>query len=145
MTQDVNALKTAFREIPSTAILRRYERADRTRREALSPSRILLSIVTVPVLTVGLTVSIFVMTSDYDRRDALRHLIALAGCEPAAKIGMTDMTRGEVGYHPRNDPDGDGLSCDTGRAALDTAGWAGAAVAMETAPPAPGARFVRPR
>ncbi len=146
MTHDVDVLKTAFRDVPSTAMLRRQERADRTRREALSPVRILLSIVTVPVVTVGLTVSIFAMTSDFERQDAVRHLIAMAGCDVAAKIGMSDMARDDVGYHPRNDPDGDGLACDTGRgAAMATAGWAGGHDAMEIARPAPGAKFVSPK
>jgi len=45
------------------------------------------------------------------------HLVALAGCDAARSVGLGPMRKGELGYHQRNDPDGDGIACQTGQVA----------------------------
>lgn len=147
MTQ-TDALRLAFRDPPKPPASRREQRALRTKAQALSPVRILLSLALAPVVAAGLTVSIFVRTSEYEAPDALRHLIALAGCNSAAKLNMTDIPRGAVGYHPRNDADGDGISCESGRvlASAETAEVSSPqAVPMTvTTRSVGGAKFLRP-
>jgi hypothetical protein len=103
------ALKSAFRT--NATLSKRERRAARTRARALSPVRIILSLMSVPVVATGLTVSIYIRTSPYEPPDALRHLIAMSGCDAAAKVGVAPALRGQLGYHPRNDDDGDGVAC----------------------------------
>lgn len=91
---------------------KRAARADETRRKALSPWRILLRVLGIPILVCGLTASIFIRTSDYPPPDALRHLIALTGCDAALAVGVAPAREGQLGYHAKNDPDGDGIACD---------------------------------
>ena len=129
---------------------RRQIRAARTRARALSPVRILVQLLLVPVVTVALTVSIYIRTSPYEAPDALRHLLAMGGCDVAAKLNLVPNYRGEVGYHARNDADGDGVAC--GSAIASVAPQAPARPA-ELAPVQPvqsvssrisGAKFLRP-
>ncbi|SMX31561.1 excalibur calcium-binding domain-containing protein [Actibacterium lipolyticum] len=115
----------------------RARRAEALRKDALSPIRILKRLVLVPVVAAGIALSAYIRTSDYGSEDALRHLVAMVGCGPAAAMGLAPAQEGELGYHPRNDPEGDGVACGT-----------------ETRFPAPeqdnrvrsvgGAKFVRP-
>lgn len=97
---------------------RRAARAARTRAHALSPVRIMTSVLLVPVVTVGVAFSLYVRTSPYERVDAMRHLAALAGCETALSMGLAPALKGQIGYHPRNDPDGDGVACGGVQAAV---------------------------
>lgn len=106
---DENALKSAFREAPKPS--RRIARADRTRAHALSPIRILLRVVFLPVAVLGITASVYIRTSPFSQEDALRHLIAMAGCQTATQIDVAGARLGEPGYHARHDPDGDGIAC----------------------------------
>ncbi len=114
--EEVDALKAAFRgdEPAETGLSRRQRRAARTRARALSPVRILVQVLLVPVVTLGLTTSIYLRTSPYERVDAMRHLAALTGCKTAHSVGLAPAAEGGIGYHKRNDPDGDGVACDTG-------------------------------
>lgn len=108
--ENLDALKEAMRhDIP---LDKRTLRADRTRAIALSPARILLRLAMVPVTTVALTVSIFVATSPYEQEDSLRHLIAMAGCDAAGRLGMANIAVGAPGYHASNDTDGNGIACE---------------------------------
>ncbi len=120
---------------------RRHRRADATRRQALSPARILLSVLLVPVVAGGLTVSLFIRTSPFEREDALRHLIAMAGCSAAAKVGVAGAARGEPGYHSRNDTDRDGVACNVTEPGFKTVD---AAAPGMSAPRSSGAKFIRP-
>lgn len=113
---DSDTLRSAFRDstkpAKSNRALRREKRADATRAQALSPVRILTSVLLVPVVTGALTVSIYIRTSPFEREDALRHLIALSGCSAALKFGVPHAARGEPGYHARNDTNHDGIACN---------------------------------
>jgi hypothetical protein len=120
----------------------------------LSPLRILLALMSIPVLATSLTVAIFIRTSPYDAPVALAHLIALGGCDAAASVGMAPAREGGPGYHPRNDPDGDGVACGTAAQQLSPqlqaqAGQAQAGQAQPGDATAPermnaGAKFLRP-
>ncbi len=112
------ALKSALlQDAPQS---KRQLRAARTRARALSPVRILRLLLAVPVVAAGLTVSIYIRTSPYEPPDALRHLIALSGCSAAVKVGVAPAYAGELGYHLRNDPDGDGVACGSEVAGVAT-------------------------
>ncbi len=87
-------------------------RADRTRRKALSPVRLIFRIVMLPVVIAAMTTSIYIRTSPMEPEDALRHLFAVAGCREAASVGLAPAYRGEIGYHERNDGDNDGIACE---------------------------------
>lgn len=93
-------------------VSRREKRAQITRAQALSPVRILTQVMLLPVVTLSVTLSIYTRTSPYERTDALRHLAALAGCNTAAAMDLAPAFAGGLGYHARNDPDGDGIACD---------------------------------
>jgi len=133
---DADRLRYAFQDPkPPT---RREVRAQRTRAHALSPTRIFMQLLLVPVVTVVLTVAIYTRTSPYEPRDALRHLLALTGCDAAVKFGVAPAYRGELGYHARNDEDGDGVACAGESSALaETAPETGGGAAS-------GAKFLRP-
>lgn len=155
---DISALNAAFRGDPKArptkagpgkasrreaVVARRELRAMRTRAQALSPLRIMSQVLLVPVVTLALSVSIYTRISPYERTDALRHLAALAGCDTAASMGLAPAFEGGLGYHARNDPDGDGVAC----AAQDRA--ARPAATSGLAPEVPkyvrgGAKFLRP-
>jgi hypothetical protein len=46
-----------------------------------------------------------------------RHLYAARGCAEAAEVGLVPARRGEPGYRPQWDGDGDGVSCELWRSA----------------------------
>ncbi|MEM9124605.1 MAG: excalibur calcium-binding domain-containing protein [Pseudomonadota bacterium] len=96
---------------PNQPRSRRERRADETRRKALSPMRIVLMILALPVTTIVIAAGVFLRTSEFDRTESVIHLIALAGCDAAAAVGGGPFYEGEAGYHARNDPDGDGVAC----------------------------------
>jgi len=133
-------IRQAFLDTPAF-LSRRERRAARTRRHALSPLRILLSLAMVPVVAAGLTASIYIRTSPFPPQDALRHLIALSGCQAAARVGVPNAHTGEPGYHARYDTDGNGVACenDTRIAAYEKA--SGDAAPLRNAG---GAKFLRP-
>ena len=127
---DTDALKQAFRG-DAAPLTRRQRRAARTRARALSPTRILVQLLMVPIVTVALTVSIYIRTSPFEPPDGLRHLLAMGGCDVAAKLNISPSFRGDVGYHPRNDPDGDGIAC-------------GSALATNSVEPSPPTQHLAP-
>ncbi len=90
---------------------RRHQRAEATRRQALSPVRILTMVLLLPLTTVLIAVSVFIRLSEYDRDEAVIHLIALAGCDATQAMGIGPFREGQPGYHTRNDLDGDGVAC----------------------------------
>ena len=92
--------------------MRRHRRADEQRRRALSPVRILLMVLALPVTISVIAVGTYLRVSDNDRPEAIIHLVALAGCDAARALGFGTFREGEPGYHARNDPDGDGVACD---------------------------------
>ena len=106
----MNDLRRALYEDDTPS--RHAVRAARTRAEALAPGRILLSLVTLPGLAVCVALSIYIRTSEFDPPDALAHLVARANCDAARSIGLAPSYRGALGYHARNDPDGDGVACE---------------------------------
>jgi len=91
---------------------KRELRAARTRAEALSPVRILMRLLTLPPLALAVALTIYIRTSDYDPPEAIAHLVARGGCDAARSIGLAPSYRGGIGYHARNDMDGDGVACD---------------------------------
>ena len=113
---DTDALRAAFRDgkpqPQDQRTARRAARADATQRQALSPVRIITSVLLVPVVAGGMTMSIFIRTSPFEREDALRHLVAMTGCSAATKVGVAGAARGEPGYHERHDVNRDGIACD---------------------------------
>lgn len=122
---------------------RRHQRAEATRRQALSPIRILTMVLLLPLTTVLIAVSVFIRLSEYNRDEAVIHLIALVGCDATQAMGIGPFREGQPGYHTRNDPDGDGVAC----------GFAEAPVSQSAQPenrPEPqqrsvgNAKFVRP-
>ena len=106
-------------------------------------SSAILKIAAIPFIATSVALSLYVRTSPYQPTEALIHLIAMGGCPAAAYFGLSDMREGELGYHPRNDPDGDGIACTLPNAlGRDPSG-------AETDPnvtrKAGGAKFVRPK
>ncbi len=91
---------------------KRQLRAEATRRKALSPFRISLMLLALPVTTLLLAANIYIRTSEYDRNGAILHLIALTGCSAPEAIGFGPFRKGYAGYHERYDPDGNGVSCE---------------------------------
>ena len=67
---------------------RRARRAEALRKDALSPIRILKRLLLVPVIAAGIALSAYIRTSDHDPENALRHLVAMVGCGPAAAMGL---------------------------------------------------------
>ncbi len=92
-------------------LIRRQKRADALRRHALSPVRILLMVLALPLTTGMIAIGVYLRVTDFERHEAVIHLVALAGCDAAQKIGAGPFRAGEAGYHKRNDPDGDGVAC----------------------------------
>ncbi|WP_424832475.1 excalibur calcium-binding domain-containing protein [Ruegeria sp.] len=109
----------------------------------MSPLRILVMVLFLP-LTIGIIATgTFLRVTDYDRDEAVIHLVALAGCDAATAIGLGPFRKGEAGYHARNDPDGDGVSCG---AFINKNTRSTTARQPASAPPRQvgGAKFVRP-
>lgn len=90
---------------------RRHQRAEAARRQALSPLRILIMVLLLPLTTALIATGVFLRTSGYERDEAVIHLIALAGCDATQAMGIGPFRAGQPGYHERNDPDGDGVAC----------------------------------
>ena len=95
-------------------VIQRHRRADATRRKALSPLRIITMVLALPLTTAAIAFGVYMRTSDFERTEALMHLIALAGCDAAHAVGLGKMHKGQPGYHARNDPDGNGVACESG-------------------------------
>ncbi len=102
-------------ESSAPKVSRRQKRAEAQRKRALSPVRIFLMVLMLPVTIMGIVVGVYLRTSEYRHEEALLHLIALAGCGAIETIVPGPFIEGGPGYHPRNDPDGDGVACDTQR------------------------------
>jgi Excalibur calcium-binding domain len=109
MTQ-LDQLKHAMRNDPKPS--KREIRAARTRAHAFSPMRIGMSLLSFPVVTVSVALSLYIRTSAYEPTAALAHLVARVSCDAARSVGLAPAYRGEIGYHVRNDPDGDGVACE---------------------------------
>ncbi|MBO9411456.1 excalibur calcium-binding domain-containing protein [Ruegeria sp. R8_2] len=91
----------------------RQRRADVTRNRALSPLRITLMILMLPITTAAIALSVYLRTSDFDQEEAVLHLVALiGGCNAAQTVLPGPYFEGQPGYHPRNDPNTDGVACD---------------------------------
>lgn len=136
---DLDALKYAMRV--SDVLDKRAARAERTRAAALSPLRFMFRLLMTPVTAVAVAVSLYVSTSPWNEQDALRHLVAMAGCEAAAVIGVAHASVGNAGYHVQNDLDGNGIACETDTGAYQVSDTAETASAPSTAS---GAKFIRP-
>jgi len=140
-------LKRALRTDPDPS--RRERRAARTRAQALSPGRIVMALLSLPLVAGGVAVSLYIRTSPYEPPLALAHLVARAGCDAAATVGLAPAYRGGPGYHARNDADGDGVACEiAGFAAEPVQDVAYSAPPVDT-PDTPkrmvgGAKFVKP-
>lgn len=91
--------------------MRREKRAAATRAKALSPARIVALVASLPLVMCSTALGIYIRTSPYPAEQALQHLVAMAGCEAAAKVGVFEVREGEPGYHARNDTDGNGVAC----------------------------------
>ena len=100
---------------PDLTLTRRQRRAETLRRRALSPFRITLMVLALPLTTGIIAVNIYLRTSDFDQSGAVMHLIALAGCDATQALGLGPFRKGYPGYHKRYDPDcehkGDGRPC----------------------------------
>lgn len=90
---------------------RRHRRADAVRRRALSPIRILLMVLALPVTTAIIAIGAYLRVSEYNRDEAIIHLIALGGCDVVQAMGFGPFREGDPGYHARNDPNGSGVAC----------------------------------
>jgi Excalibur calcium-binding domain len=129
---------------------RRQLRAAHTRARALSPARIVVLFLSFPLLASAVATSLYIRVSPYDPTTALAHLIARFGCDAATYVDLAPAYRGEIGYHARNDTDGNGVTCEAS-SELTTATTLDATVPVtaEPAGDAPvrmisGAKFVKP-
>ena len=106
---------------------------------------VVLKLASIPVVAASVALSVYVRTSPYPPTEALMHLIARAGCPSAAAIGLAPARRGALGYHARNDPDGDGIACDAGqRLAVPVTLTSPPAADIDRSRNAGGAKFIRP-
>ncbi len=120
---------------------KRHLRADATRRRALSPFRIGLMVVALPLTTALIAANIYIRMSEFDRNGAILHLIALSGCEAPAKLGFGPFRKGYAGYHERYDPDRNGVSCEkSGQVRANKSPTSGTATQRAVG----NAKFVRP-
>lgn len=103
-------------------------------------SSVVLKLMAIPVIALATALSVYIRTSPYPPSAALAHLLARAGCPAAAAIGLAGARAGELGYHARNDPDGDGIACAP--AAVPEGLVAPGQVIVTKAG---GAKFVRPK
>lgn len=87
-------------------------RPDRRRRGVLPYlAFVIVKLAMIPVVALGVAVSVYIRTSPYPPTEALMHLVARAGCPAAVAIGLAGARKGELGYHARNDIDGNGIAC----------------------------------
>ncbi len=110
-TYDMTTGKPTKDTDPNPRLTRRQRRADALRRQALSPVRILLMVLALPLTTGMIAIGVYLRVSDYERHEAVIHLVALAGCDAVEMLGFGPFREGRPGYHKRNDPDGDGVAC----------------------------------
>ncbi|MDJ0824834.1 MAG: excalibur calcium-binding domain-containing protein [Rhodobacter sp.] len=117
MTQ-TDDLRAAFQDPPHpTRREKRAKRAERAMIRAYSLPRILSRLMLIPIAAVGLTITIFIRTSEFGPEDGLKHLLSMTGCPVTEAMGLAPAFAGEPGYHKRNDWDGDGVACGTAPAA----------------------------
>lgn len=90
------------------------ERAAKERARFLSPRRIIFLILSAPVIAGAMAISLYIRTSPHTPQNAMLHLVAMAGCEGAAVVGLAPAAKGRLGYHARNDSDGNGVACEAG-------------------------------
>lgn len=90
---------------------RRERRAAATRAQFLSPFRIFALLLSLPLVTCSVALSIYLRTSPHRPSEAMAHLVAMAGCDAARYFGIGPAREGDIAYHKRNDPDGDGVAC----------------------------------
>ncbi len=93
---------------------RRSMRAERELAKTFNPVNLLIRIIFLPLTVGAIAFGVYLRTSPYSPAEAALHLVPLAGCEAAKKVGLAPAERGGLGYHPKNDPDGDGVACETG-------------------------------
>lgn len=96
----------------SVAATRRQRRADKERAKALSARRMLWSLLGLPFVASAIALSVYIRTSPYEPEKAILHLAARVSCDAARMVGLAPSYRGELGYHARNDADGDGVACE---------------------------------
>ncbi|MHA6263502.1 NYN domain-containing protein [Arenibacterium sp. CAU 1754] len=123
---------------------RRHRRADRLRAKALSPRRVMWALAALPIITASTALSVYIRTSPYEPGEAVLHLAAMAGCGVAGKVGLSPANRGELGYHVRNDADGNGVACEPTEAHIVSRGQVPARRRTETTRTVGGAKFVKP-
>ena len=84
---------------------------DRAKRRWIRPSDWLLHFLT---LMLALLCAIYtgVLFERFTPEGAMRHVSALGGCGAAKAAGVSRAARGEVGYWPINDLDGNGIACE---------------------------------
>ncbi|SEJ90837.1 Excalibur calcium-binding domain-containing protein [Cribrihabitans marinus] len=141
MTRIVKPPRPGARTTPAE---RRRRRAERTRARALSPVRLVWLLFSLPLIAGSVAVSVYLRTSPYPRAQAMQHLVARAGCEAAARVGVRYARKGQPGYHARNDPDGDGVACGSAPAARTAASAAPEPPSGPATRQVGGAKFVRP-
>lgn len=147
---DMDDLRRALRH--EQPVSRCQMRAARLRARTLSPWRIGLKLLSIPFLAVSVAVSIHIRISPYEPPQALAHLIARVDCDAARSVGLAPAYRGGLGYHKRNDPDGNGIACEQGDLFTAAPEAKGGNLTKTTAESAPdtlvrivgGAKFVKP-
>ena len=73
---------------------------------------VILKLAAIPAIALGTGLSVYIRTSPYPPTEALLHLVARGGCPAAAAVGLAPARKGALGYHARNDADGDGVACE---------------------------------
>ena len=103
----LSRLQAAFR-----AVTRPLERRARWRRGM----RVVSDVGAPLLLTVGMALAILCVWSltlpPWPIEMKLRHFAAFPNCAAARSVGLAPALRGEPGYHPFHDADGDGIACE---------------------------------
>ena len=63
-------------------------------------------------LVAGILVFGLMRLSPFSPIDTLRHIAAFPNCAAARAVGVAPANRGEPGYWPQHDRDGDGVACE---------------------------------
>ncbi|MBT3143247.1 hypothetical protein DS909_07060 [Phaeobacter gallaeciensis] len=92
--------------------VQRIRRAEAQRAQFLSPRRIVMLLLSLPVIACSVGIGAYIRTSPYEPEAALQHLVAMWGCDAARSVGLGPTSVGEPGYHLRNDGDQDGVACE---------------------------------
>lgn len=84
---------------------------DRVKRRWVRPSDWLMHFL---CLLLALLSAIYtgILFERFTPEGAARHLMALGGCGAARAAGVAGAARGELGYWPINDLDGNGVACE---------------------------------